>query len=230
MNNQTQRDDTASNNATTIKATGMNNATSTANTGATIAGEGARQAAGFAHDDTQVENVEPVDGKLMAVTKTGKGIAVRDSSGSLVQTDQALTAAQQRVLNVYKSQHIVRDEDGATVFDAYRQPQVDWDGVVKSMRAGGQGRLADIVSGTPTQPAPTLTLSPGSGLDEDVGATSLPVTGGGLANPAPKPAPAVAPSVQPPLGAVALLKTNPGMRDAFDQKYGQGAAACVLGH
>lgn len=37
------------------------------------------------------------------------------------------------------------------------------------------------------------------------------------------------PAASPPLGAVAMLRKNPGMASAFDAKYGAGASAKVLG-
>jgi hypothetical protein len=75
--------------------------------------------------------------------------------------------------------------------------------------------------GQPTSSASTMgnLTQPASG-----GLTSN-IFGGTAAPAAPNPAGII----PPPKGAVDMLKANPGMKAAFDQKYGQGAATRALG-
>jgi hypothetical protein len=233
MNNATQIADTASNNQTSIRTTGMNNATSTANTGATIAGENARSAAALAHDDGLVDKVLPQpDGSQVVVKKGGTASTLIGDDGKPVQGDVSLSPSQNRLLAVYKSKNVLRDADGAAITDAGGRPQYDWAAIDSQLRGAGKGNVADLLSGQTVQPKNDLVLAPNASAP---GATGIvPATsGGGLTSNlfgAPDTPPAdTKPVIPPPQGAVAMLRKNPGMRDAFDQKYGQGAAARALG-
>lgn len=235
MNNDTSTANTKSNNATTIQATGMNNATSTANTDATIQGEGDRQAAGFTHDDNSVDRVMPQqDGSQVVVTKGGSAKPLVTADGTPVQGDFTLSASNQRLLAVYKAKNIMRDGDGAPILDANRMPQYDWGAIDTQLRNAGKSAIADVISGQTPMGSPTP-QSFSSGNADQMGATALGGNvslGGGLTSSLFGGTPSTvtpAPVAAPPPGAVDMLKANPNMRDAFDQKYGQGASARALG-
>lgn len=80
-------------------------------------------------------------------------------------------------------------------------------------------------------PAPEPDVVPDDDLSDDEGADTAapaPAQAAPVPTPPPRPAAPARPTVAPNQGAIDFLRKNPGLRDAFDQKYGAGASAQFL--
>lgn len=185
MNNATSLADTASNNATSIKTTGMNNATSRADTATTEEGANTRNRATLDAAANSVDRLLPPsgNGQQIALTKSGKTIPLKDGSGAPITGDVTLTAPESRLLKVYQAKNVLRDEDGSAIVDPGGRLQYDDAKIDAQLRAAGQSRLADKISGTapPSTSTPFLNTDANNATDTGIGAAAIPgQTGGGL--------------------------------------------------
>jgi len=157
----------------------------------------------------------------VAFDKKGNGKMITDANGqTIVPPDSKVPAT---VATAIIKAHTTMNGNDPVIND----PDAMFADLQKAEQHYGKTPASPLylnsTGGLPGQPASGATMSnitqPASG-----GLTSN-IFGGSPAPVATNPAGIVT----PPQGAVDMLKVNPGMKAAFDQKYGQGAATRALG-
>jgi hypothetical protein len=171
----------------------QNNAASLKRTQIEEGGATSRQAAGFAHDDTELTGTTTdASGNVVGISRTGKAVQTG------IKADKTVSASQKdlmdRVENEFTVSKPIIGADGEDTGKVEKTLNVK--GVAGRLRDLGHPELAKIYDGGKSAPS--------------------------------KQAPAAKPVITN--AAKDFLKSNPNTRSFFDQKYGAGAAASVLGN
>ena len=158
----------------------------------------------------------------VAFDKKGNGKVITDQNGQTIQPPDSKVSA--TVATAIIKAYTTKDADDNPIIVNKDQMFAD---LQKAEQHYGKTPASPLylnstggLPGQPTSSASTmsnLTQPASGGLTSNIfGGTAAPAD----SNPA---------GIAPPKGAVDMLKANPGMKAAFDQKYGQGAATRALG-